>query len=126
MKPNLVNKLKNFINQQGVLEVSKTSGIGVDILIEDCGLDYKTFKDIEFKPTTYHRGVCSETYFRNGYGVSVIKHTGSYGGNDGLYELAVLKDNALCYDTEITSDVIGYLTPDDVTEIMIKVQELKK
>jgi hypothetical protein len=126
MKPNLVNKLKNFINQQGVLEVSKTSGIGIDILIEDCGLDYKTFKDIEFEPTKYHKGVYSETYFQNGYSVSVIKHDGSYGGNDGLYELAVLKDNALCYNTEITSDVIGHLTPDDVTEIMIKVQELKK
>ena len=126
MKLNVANKLKNFINQQGLLEVSKASGIGIDILIEDCSLDYKTFKDIVFEPSKYHKGVCSETYFQNGYGVSVIKHTGSYGSNEGLYELALLKDNAICYDTEITTDVVGHLTPDDVTEIMIKVQELKK
>lgn len=126
MEPKLVNKFKNFINQQGLLEASKASGIGIDILIEDCGLDYKTFKDIVFEPAKYHNGVCSETFFQNGYGVSVIKHTGSYGGNHGLYELVVLKDNDICYDTEITNDVIGHLNPESVTEIMIKVQELKK
>ena len=63
MMLNVINKLKNFINQEGLLEVSKASGIGVDILIEDCGLGYKTFKDILFEPARYHNGSCSETYF---------------------------------------------------------------
>ena len=40
--------------------------------------------------------------FPNGYGASIIKGDGSYG-----VELAVLSDEGVCYDTEITDDVIG-------------------
>jgi hypothetical protein len=48
--------------------------------------------------------------FENGYGASVVKHDFSYGGKDGLWELAVLdSDDELCYHTPITQDVIGYL-----------------
>jgi hypothetical protein len=63
--------------------------------------------------------------FENGFGVSVVCHTMSYGGKLGLYELAVLdKQGNLTYDTPITSDVIGYLTPEEVTNYLIKIQEL--
>lgn len=85
----------------------------------------KTFKDLEFKPHSFNNGVVSRTYFDNGYGVSVVKHDYSYGGDKGLYELAVLnKDGDLVYDTPITEDVIGWLRPEDVTDVMIKVQQL--
>ena len=48
--------------------------------------------------------------FEHGYGASVVKHDFSYGGKDGLWELAVLdSDDELCYHTPITQDVIGYL-----------------
>jgi hypothetical protein len=48
--------------------------------------------------------------FENGYGASVVKHDFSYGGKDGLWELAVLdSEDELCYHTPITQDVIGYL-----------------
>ena len=40
--------------------------------------------------------------FPNGYGASIIKGDGSYGT-----ELAVITAEGLCYDTEITDDVIG-------------------
>ena len=40
--------------------------------------------------------------FPNGYGASIIKGDGSYG-----VELAVLSDEGVCYDTDITDDVIG-------------------
>jgi hypothetical protein len=63
--------------------------------------------------------------FENGYGVSVVSHTYSYGGKDGLFEIAVLdKDGDLTYDTPVTNDVIGYLTEEDVTDVMKQVQEL--
>lgn len=38
----------------------------------------------------------------------------SYGGGDGLYEIAVLHDGVIVYNTPITSDVLGYLTEEDV------------
>ena len=63
--------------------------------------------------------------FENGYGVSVVSHSYSYGGKDGLFEIAVLdKDGDLTYDTPVTNDVIGYLTEEDVTDVMKQVQEL--
>ena len=40
--------------------------------------------------------------FTNGYGASIIKGDGSYGT-----ELAVITSEGLCYDTNITDDVIG-------------------
>jgi hypothetical protein len=63
--------------------------------------------------------------FENGFGVSVVSHTFSYGGKDGLFEVAVLdKDGDLTYNTPVTNDVVGYLNPDEVTEIMEEVQKL--
>jgi hypothetical protein len=42
-----------------------------------------------------------------------------------LFEVAVLdKDGDLTYNTPVTNDVVGYLTPDEVTEIMEEVQKL--
>lgn len=85
----------------------------------------KTFEDIEFKDHPNLSGVAGRMYFENGYGVSVVRTIYSYGGRDGLYELAVLnKDGQLIYDTPVTSDVLGYLTPEEVTEYMKQVQSL--
>lgn len=93
------------------------------------GMDNKTekmkeFKDLEFSSKEYMDGKVARLKFDNGYGVSVITGYGAYGSTDAPYELAVLKHGSLCYDTEITNDVIGYLTPDDVTKYMKQVQEL--
>ena len=86
----------------------------------------KTFKDIEFKtnPMGADFGIVSRTQFDNGYEVSVVRSEHSYGGNKGLYELAIFKDGEICYDTPITNDVIGYLRPIDVTDVMEKIQKL--
>jgi len=102
----------------------------------------KTFNDLTFKEHprnqplpksnatyygdgTVYYGVVSRMIFENGYGVSVVKGPFTYGGGEGLYELAVLgKDGQLCYDTPITDDTLGYLTQQKVTDIMKQVQEL--
>jgi len=86
----------------------------------------KTFKDLEFVEHPSHiGGVQARIQFDNGYGASVVKTPYSYGGDRGLYELAVLdNDGHLTYDTPITSDVIGYLRDIDVTDVMEKIQQL--
>ena len=86
-----------------------------------------TFNDLDFQPMQHEIGigVKARIDFDNGYGVSVIRSPYSYGGNQGLYELAVIKDNNLCYDTPITDDVLGYLTEDQVTDYLRQIQELK-
>ena len=63
----------------------------------------------------------SRLSFDNRYGVSVIRTLFTYGGKEGLYELAVLDEHGnLTYDTSITNDVIGYLSEDEVSDIMSK------
>ena len=87
----------------------------------------KTFKDLEFVEHPNHiGGVQARITFDNGYGASVVKTPYSYGGDRGLYELAVLNtDGHLTYDTPVTNDVIGYLRDIDVTEVMEKIQQLQ-
>jgi hypothetical protein len=88
----------------------------------------KTFDDLVFvEEIMYGELEWSRSYmmFDNGYGVSVVRGPYSYGGKLGLYELAVLdSDGYVCYDTPITSDVIGFLKPEDVSKHMIEIQEL--
>jgi len=63
--------------------------------------------------------------FANGYGASVVCNFGTYGGKEGKFELAVLnKNGCLTYDTPITSDVIGYLTEEEVQTILKQIDEL--
>lgn len=51
--------------------------------------------------------------------------------NNGLFEVAVLKKVTdghykLCYTTPITYDVIGYLTNEEVIEILEQIKNLKE
>ncbi len=88
----------------------------------------KKFEDLEFDKISdepFMSGVRSRIMFENGFGVSVVSHTYSYGGKAGLFEVAVLNKNGdLTYDTPVTNDVVGYLNPDEVTDIMEQVQNL--
>jgi hypothetical protein len=83
-----------------------------------------TFNDLTFLPSTYADGVHAMVTFDNGYGASVVKTDRSYGGKEGLYELAVLFDGLISYDTPITNDVMGFLTEDEVTELLQKIENL--
>jgi len=72
-----------------------------------------------------HNGVGYEYQFDNGYGASVVSHDGSYGGKQGLYEIAVLDSTGdLCYSTPITDDVIGYATEDKVLDTLHRIRML--
>ena len=86
------------------------------------------FSDLNFEPHPNWDGVQARHFFDNGYGVSVIKSSNSYGGSRGLYELAVLQgleeDWKICYDTSITDDVMGYLTTEDIDTVLNQVENL--
>lgn len=67
--------------------------------------------------------------FENGYGASVVKGNGTYGFDADMWELAVIKwdsDNKwdITYDTPITYDVLGYLTVEDVLELLKRIKNL--
>lgn len=84
------------------------------------------FEDLSFESNPFG-GIRARMFFDNGFGVSVVKSEHSYGGNEGLYEMAVLgPDGHINYDTPITSDVLGYLSPEEVSKAMSDVQDLAK
>jgi hypothetical protein len=62
--------------------------------------------------------------FDNGYGASIISHDGSYGGDSGLFEVAVLHDDIIVYDTPVTHDTIGWLDFAGVAAILKDIEEL--
>lgn len=68
-------------------------------------------------------------HFENGYGASVIRAPYSYGGPQGLYELAVLRKRRkyweITYKTPITHDVLGNLGYKDVVMALEDISKLK-
>lgn len=86
----------------------------------------KLFEDLVFQYySSSFYGKKARMKFDNGYGISVVSNTSSYGGNMGLYEIAVLGNNGeLVFDTPITDDVIGWLSESDVSRIMKEIQQL--
>lgn len=65
--------------------------------------------------------------FDNGYGASVVCGPGSYGNEDGLFEMAILDKNGdICYDTPIADGVLGYLDFEDVVRYLEKIESLEK
>ena len=93
----------------------------------------KTFDDLIFEPHPIagcgidkckdcKRAVMN---FDNGYGVSVIFGEVFYSNGIDTYELAVLLKGRIYYPHEIGNDVLAYISKDEVTEAMMKIQLLK-
>jgi hypothetical protein len=62
--------------------------------------------------------------FDNGYEASVVCNFGTYGAKDGLFEVAVMKDGYIVYDTPVTNDVVGWLDFAGVADILNKIKAL--
>jgi hypothetical protein len=93
------------------------------------------FSDLDFHPHgNFPDGIAAKHFFPNGYGVSVVRFNspsgfgGSYGVEEGLYEVAIIKgleeDWEICYDTSITSDVLGHQSPEDIDNLLSQVESL--
>lgn len=88
-----------------------------------------SFEDLHFNPHAWSKGGKQALAgFPNGYGASVVQFDGSYGYEQGLWELAVIEVNEggfdLTYKTPITDDVLGHLAPEDVTETLQRIAAL--
>jgi hypothetical protein len=88
----------------------------------------KIYEPIDARPL--ESGAVQKLYrFANNYGASVVKGEHTYGGEEGLWELAVVTFQSdgkfnLCYATPITEDVEGHLTDDAVEELLAKIEAL--
>ena len=84
-----------------------------------------------------HDGIQRIYHFDNGYGASVVCHSASYGGQKGLYELAVItwpdpivEHNynyfRIAHVPEIikTDSVVGWLTENEVEALLEKIKQL--
>ena len=73
-------------------------------------------------------GTIKKYIFENGYGASVACHTHSYGGDEGLFELALTDDggDVITSPNDPTStwqDVKGYLTLSEVEAYLTEISE---
>lgn len=64
--------------------------------------------------------------FANGYTSSIVRTAYSYGSENGLFEVAIMHDGHLCYDTPVTDDVLGRLSVDDVEEAVRQIASLPR
>ncbi|MCH4983960.1 hypothetical protein AB4G91_01440 [Macrococcoides goetzii] len=62
--------------------------------------------------------------FENGYGASVVNHSFSYTKGNEDFEVAILWNDHITYDTHITDDVLCYQSIDDVIDVLKKVKLL--
>lgn len=69
-----------------------------------------------FTPDVDPKGTQVKILFANGWGASIIKHKYSYGYEEGLWELAVIKNNQINYTNPLADDVLGNLSDTEVNE----------
>ena len=85
--------------------------------------DFLLFEDEELKGTEY-QGVIE---FDNQYELSIVRHSGSYGGKMGLFEIMLSKSgNAITLPpiTEEYDCIKGFLKFEQVVEIIELVEDL--
>ena len=80
-------------------------------------------KDLDFKPH-HSNGTIAKAKFPNGYGASVITGEMFYTSETQPYEIAVLDDGSITYNTPVTDDVCGYLTESEANGILKQISEL--
>lgn len=87
-----------------------------------------TFDMIPFFPRRGGDGIQGLVALNNGYTVSIIKSSDSYGGDKGLYELAFYFDKKLVEEHPLlkdTSGVLGWLDEKEVEETIKKLRRYR-
>jgi hypothetical protein len=87
-----------------------------------------TMKHVPYDTRSIHGGVQKLYRFPNNYGASVIQHTFSYGHEQALWELGVLRFNGpdwhLDFDTPITTNVIGHCSLREIEILLDEIEAL--
>jgi len=85
-----------------------------------------TLLGLQFDTSKYHKGIQLVLDFKK-YELSVVKHDGSYGGTQGLFEIMVRDESGgveLPGITEPGDTVKGWLTLEDVSVICKKLMSI--
>jgi hypothetical protein len=96
------------------------------------------FDHIKFEPHPIGNGLQGKIFLPNGYGLSVVRFKiptfnegpAQYASycDDETWEVVILKGVPekweLCYDTEISTDVIGYQNEEDINRILKKLRRI--
>lgn len=88
----------------------------------------KTFNDLVFGQhinPNINDIIQARMQFDNGYGISVL--LGGYGiHSNGIdtYEVAILYNDELCYDSGLCDDILAHRTQEEITGLMEKIQLL--
>ena len=86
------------------------------------------FKDLKFEDRSETHGenaIQAWVDFPNGYSASVVRHLGSYGHKQGLYEIGVFYNGRMVDVLGWGDCVKGYLDEDAVTDILKQLQKLE-
>lgn len=91
--------------------------------------NYLTFDNLSFRPHSWSktaRQAC--VTFNNGYEVSVLFGNDFYSDGKSTYEVACMKNGNVYYPkgTSFEHDVVGYVTKEEVTNLMKEIQDLPK
>ena len=88
----------------------------------------KTFNDLVFGQhinPSIKDIIQARMQFDNGYGISVLLGgEGIYSNGLDTYEVAILYNDELCYDSGLCDDILGHQTESEITELMEKIQLL--
>ena len=84
-----------------------------------------TFEDLKFEEHKNYPLMDKQSIveFKNGFGLSIVNGKHADCSHDS-YEVAILKNGSLCYDSGITEDVLGYQTKEDINNLLEQVSNL--
>ena len=84
-----------------------------------------SFQELSFQQHPMGIGKQCIVQFPNGYAASIVQGPHTYGGENGLYEIAVFgKDGQITYETSITNDVLGHLSEEEVEKTLLDIKNL--
>lgn len=76
-----------------------------------------TFEELEFYLRKVPSGEQARYIFPNGYGISVINGYGTY-SRKGTYEVAIIHEDHLTYNTPLTDNVLADQTPEEINKLL--------